>query len=59
MLNNELFTDEFFIHFDDWGIGTGIPEWFSSFTTNSMSAYNIVPLYETRLTKTFLITKNA
>jgi hypothetical protein len=58
MLDNDLLTDTFFIQFDDWGIRTGIPDWFSSFSKTSMNVYNILPLYETRLTKTFLISKN-
>jgi len=48
-----LLNDIFFLHFDDWGLLTGIPVWFDSFIKNKCKDWRIEELYVTRLTKTF------
>ena len=57
MLDNGLLNDIFFIQFDDWGIFTGIPDWFYQYSKNKFSNYEITMLYETRLTKTCKLSK--
>jgi O-methyltransferase len=55
---HKLLNSKFFVHFDDWGIETGIPEWFYSFVNESfLSSYNMENLFETRLTKSFSFEK--
>ena len=58
LINNELLNETWFVHFDDWGIKTGIPEWFDNYSTTVLHEYNIVGLYQTNLTKSFICTKN-
>ena len=53
----ELLNDIWFLHFDDWKLGTEIPEWFSKFTIPIKEKWNIEELFETRFTKTFKFTK--
>ena len=53
----ELLNDIWFLHFDDWKLGTEIPEWFSKFTIPIKEKWNIEELFETRYTKTFKFTK--
>lgn len=55
LINNKLLNEIWFIHFDDWGIKTGIPEWFENFSTTILYEYNIVSLYQTNLTKSFIL----
>ena len=45
-----------FLHFDDWKLGTEIPEWFSKFTIPIKEKWNIEELFETCFTKTFKFT---
>lgn len=54
----DLLENVFYLHFDDWGIDTGIPEWFYEFTKKDfLNEYNCFELYSTRLTKSFMLEK--
>ena len=57
LVDNNLLNDECFLHFDDWGIGTGIPEWFENCCKTKLSEYYITKLYETRITRSFRLNK--
>jgi len=50
--------DVFYLHFDDWGIETGIPEWFYDFLkTDYLKDYKCTELFNTRLTRSFKFEK--
>lgn len=52
-----LLNSVWFLHFDDWNLGTEIPEWFSKFTIPIKEIWNIEEIFETRFTKTFKFAK--
>jgi len=56
LLDLNLLSNTFFLHFDDWGLGTEIPKWFNNYKVKFSDKWKIEELYQTDYTKTIKFT---